>query len=126
MVKSYGADEVIDHKSQDFTKLVKDVDVVIDLVGGETQAKSFVVVKKGGLLLSAVMPPPEELAKQYGITARFISSEASYKKLDFGKQLVEDGKIKPQIAKVLTLEDAAEAQDLVSAGGLNGKVVLAV
>ena len=126
LVKSYGADEVIDHKNQDFTQLVKDADLVIDLVGGETQTKSFGVVKKGGLLLSAVMPPSPELATQYGITARFASAEASYKKLDFGKQMVEDGKIKPQIAKVLKLEDAAEAQDLVSAGGLNGKVVLAV
>lgn len=126
LAKSLGADEVIDYKTQDFTKLIKDVDLVIDLVGGETQAKSFGVVKQGGKLLSAVMPPSEELAQQHHITAKFISSTPSHKKLEFGAKLVEDGKIKTQIAKVMKLEDAAHAQDLVSAGGLNGKVVLEV
>ncbi|MDB5087695.1 MAG: quinone reductase [Mucilaginibacter sp.] len=126
LIRSFGADEVIDHKKQDFTKLVKDADLVIDLVGGETQAKSFTVVKKGGKLLSAVMPPSQELAQQYGITAQFISSEASYKKLEFGAKLVEEGKIKIKIARTLKLEDAAEAQDLLSAGGVNGKIVLVV
>lgn len=126
LAKSLGADEVIDYKTQDFTKLVKDADLVIDLVGGETQAKSFGVIKQGGKLLSAVMPPSEELARQHHILAKFISSAPSYKKLEFGAKLVEEGKIKTQIAKVMKLEDAAEAQDLVSAGGLNGKVVLVV
>ena len=126
LARSFGADEVIDHKTQDFTQLVKDADLVIDLAGGETQVKSFGVVKEGGLLLSAVMPPSEELAKQYHIDARFMSSDPSYKKLEFGKKLVEEGKIKAQIAKTLKLADAARAQDLVSAGGLNGKVVLVI
>jgi NADPH:quinone reductase-like Zn-dependent oxidoreductase len=126
LAKSLGADEVIDHKKQDFTNLVKDVDLVIDLVGGETQNKSFQVVKKGGKLLSAVMPPSEDMANQYHITAQFLSSDASHKKLEFGAKLVEEGKIKTRIAKVMKLEEAAEAQDLLSAGGLNGKVVLVV
>jgi len=126
LAKSLGADEVIDYKTQDFTKLVKDADLVIDMVGGETQAKSFGVIKQGGKLLSAVMPPSEELARQNHIIAKFISSAPSYKKLEFGAKLVEEGKIKTQIAKVMKLEDAAQAQDIVSAGGLNGKVVLVV
>jgi NADPH:quinone reductase-like Zn-dependent oxidoreductase len=126
LAKSLGADEVIDYKTQDFTKIVKDADLVIDMVGGETQAKSFGVIKHGGLLLSAVMPPSEELARQYEVTAKFINSAPSYRKLDFGKKLVEEGKIKTRMAKIMKLEDAAKAQDLVSAGGLNGKVVLEI
>jgi len=126
LAKSLGADEVIDYKNQDFTKLVKDVDLVIDLAGGETQTKSFGVVKKGGKLLSAVMPPSQELAEKYGINAQFISSEPSNKKLEFGAKLVEAGKIKTQIAKIFKLEDAGKAQDLLSGGGVNGKVVLVV
>lgn len=126
LAKSLGADEVIDYKTQDFTKLVKDADLVIDLVGGETQIKSFEVIKEGGKLLSAVAPPSEKLAQKHRIEARFISSAPSHKKLEFGAKLVEEGKIRTQIAKVFKLEDAAQAQDLVSAGGVNGKVVLVV
>ena len=126
LAKSLGADEVIDYKNQDFTQLVKDVDLVIDLAGGETQAKSFAVVKKGGKLLSAVMPPSQELAQQYGISAQFISSAPSHKKLEFGAKLVEEGKIKTLVAKTFKLEDAGKAQDLVSGGGVNGKVVIEV
>jgi NADPH:quinone reductase-like Zn-dependent oxidoreductase len=126
LAKSLGADEVIDYKTQDFTTLVKDVDLVIDMVGGDTQVKSFGVIKKGGKLLSAVMPPSQELAQQYGVEAKFISSTYSYKKLDYGRQLVEAGKLKPQIAHIMKLEEASRAQDLVSAGGIDGKVVLEI
>ncbi|MDB5136329.1 MAG: quinone reductase [Mucilaginibacter sp.] len=124
LATSLGADEVIDYKTQDFTELVKDADLVIDLVGGEIQTKSFGVIKKGGLLLSAVMPPSEDLAQQHHVTAKFISSTPSYHKLEFGKKLVEEGKIKIRISKTMKLKDAAQAQDLLSAGGINGKIVL--
>jgi NADPH:quinone reductase-like Zn-dependent oxidoreductase len=124
IVKSAGADEVIDYKKNDFTSIVKDIDLVADTVGGDAQTKSFSVLKKGGKLISIVMPPSAELAKKYDVVAQFVNSTPSYKKLDFGKQLVEQGKIKPHIAKIFKLEQAAEAQDAVSAGGLNGKVVL--
>lgn len=125
-VKVAGADEVIDYKNQDFASVAKDIDVVADTVGGDTQVKSFNVLKKGGKLISIVMPPSAELAKQFEVTAQFINSTPSFKKLEFGKQLVEQGKIKPHISKVLKLDQAAEAQDLVSAGGVNGKIVLEI
>lgn len=126
MAKALGADEVVDYKSQDFTQIAKDMDVVADLVGGETQTKSFGVLKKGGKLLSIVMPPSNELAEQFGVTAKFINSAPSPAKLNYGKVLVEAGKIKANITSVFKLEQAAEAQDLVSAGGVNGKVILEV
>lgn len=126
MAKALGADEVVDYKSQDFTQIAKDMDVVADLVGGETQTKSFGLLKKGGKLLSIVMPPSNELAEQFGVTAKFINSAPSPVKLNYGKELVEAGKIKANITRVFKLEQAAEAQDLVSAGGVNGKVILEV
>ena len=125
-IKALGADEAIDYKNQDFTQLVKGVDLVADLVGGETQRKSFEVLKKGGKLLSIVMPPSAELAEKAGVTAAFVSSNPSYLKLDFGKHLVEEGKIKATITKVMKLQDAAQAQDMISNGGVNGKIVLEV
>ncbi len=125
-VKALGADEAIDYKTQDFTALVKDIDLVADLVGGETQTKSFEVLKKGGKLISTVMPPSAELAEKYQVAAQFIMSNPSYKKLDFFKELIERGKIKAQISNTMKLEQAAEAQDLVSKGGVNGKMVLEI
>lgn len=126
LVKSLGADEVIDYKSQDVTILVKNVDLVADCAGGEAQNKLFEVLKSGGKLLSIAGMPSPELAQQYNIEARFVSSNLSAKSLENGLKLVLEGKIKPIIAKTFPLSGAAQAQDFVSAGGVNGKVVLEV
>ena len=125
-LKSLGADEVIDYKTQDFTQLVKNVDVVADLAGGEAQTKSFEVLKTGGKLLSIVMPPSPELAKKHNVTAQFVMGSPSYKKLDNCKPWILEGKIKAHVVKTMKLERAAEAQDFVSKGGVNGKVVLEI
>ena len=126
LLKSLGADEVIDYKSQDATTLVKNVDLVADCAGGEAQSKLFEVLKSGGKLLSIAGMPSPELAQKYNIEARFVSSDLSAKSLENGLNLVLEGKIKPIIAKKFPLAEAAQAQDFVSTGGLNGKVVLEV
>jgi NADPH:quinone reductase-like Zn-dependent oxidoreductase len=126
LVQSLGADEVIDYKTQDVTTLVKNVDLVADCAGGETQSKLFEVLKSGGKLLSIAGMPAPELAQKYNIDARFISSNLSAKSLENGLNLVSEGKIKPIVAKIFPLTEAAQAQDFVSAGGMHGKVVLAV
>ena len=126
LVKSLGADEVIDYKTQDVTSLVKDVDLVADCAGGDSQSKLFEVIKSGGKLLSIAGMPSPELAAKYGIDARFISSDLSAKSLANGLALVSEGKLKPFVTKTFKLEDASQAQDLVAAGGVNGKVVLQI
>jgi NADPH:quinone reductase-like Zn-dependent oxidoreductase len=126
LVKSLGADEVIDYKTQEVSTLTKDVDLVADCAGGESQNKLFEVLKSGGKLLSIAGMPSGELAEKYNVDARFISSDLSAKSLKDGLSLVSDGKLKPLVAKTFKLEEAAQAQDLVSAGGVNGKVVLVV
>jgi NADPH:quinone reductase-like Zn-dependent oxidoreductase len=126
LVKSLGADEVIDYKTQDVSSLVKDVDLVADCAGGESQAKLFEVLKSGGKLLSIAGMPSPELAEKHNVDARFISSDLSAKSLENGLSLVSEGKLKPLVSKTFKLEEAAQAQDLVSAGGVNGKVVLIV
>jgi NADPH:quinone reductase-like Zn-dependent oxidoreductase len=126
LVRSLGADEVIDYKTQDVSTLVKDVDLVADCAGGESQAKLFEVLKSGGKLLSIAGLPSAELAEKYNVDARFISSNLSAKSLEYGLTMVIEGKLKPFVAKTFRLEEAAQAQDFVSAGGVNGKVVLVV
>ena len=126
LAKSLGADEVFDYKNTDVTNLIKNMDLVIDLVGGETQVNSFKTLKKGGKLFSGAMPPSQDIAKEFNVAAKFISSTYSYTKLDYGKQLVEDGRIKPHRITPMKLGDAAKAQDLLSKGGINGKIVLEI
>lgn len=126
LAKKFGADELIDYKSQDVSILVQNVDLVADTAGGESQAKLFKVLKQGGTLLSIVIPPSQELAEQYKVKAGFVSSDTSPKNIQYGIQLLEDGKFIPIVAKTFKLEDAAIAQDFLTAGGVNGKVVLVV
>lgn len=126
LVKDLGADEVYDYKTQDISELVKEVDLVADCAGGESQRKLFGIIKPGGKLLSIAGMPPADLAKEYHIDARFISSDLTAKNSGNGLSMVNEGTLRPFVSKVFKLEDAAEAQDFLSAGGVNGKVVLKI
>lgn len=126
LVKSLGADEVIDYKLQDVTDIVKDVDLVADTAGGEAQAKLFQVLKPGGKLLSIVVPPSQELAQQYNVEAKFVASTITPETLKNGLGLLKTGALKPIVSKTFKLEEAALAQDFLTAGGVNGKVVLSI
>lgn len=126
LIKSLGADEVIYYKSQDVSVLIDNADLVVDCAGGESQHKLFEVLKPGGKLFSIVSPPAAELAEKYQVEARFISSNISANSLTGGLALVKEGKLRPLVSKTFPLEETAQAQDYVSAGGMNGKVVLVV
>jgi NADPH:quinone reductase-like Zn-dependent oxidoreductase len=126
LAKSFGADEVIDYKLQDVARLIKDIDLVADTAGGEAQKKLFQVLKPGGMLLSIVVPPSQELAEQYKVKANFVASNISARTLQNGIELLKIGKFKPVVSKTFKLEEAAAAQDFLTAGGVNGKVVLTV
>jgi NADPH:quinone reductase-like Zn-dependent oxidoreductase len=126
LAKSLGADEIIDYKSQDVASMVKDVDMVADTAGGKDQEKLFRVLKTGGTLLSIVVPPSQELAEQFKVKAGFVASNISSQTLQNGIELVKSGKFKPVVPKIFKFEEAAQAQDFLSAGGVNGKVVLVV
>jgi NADPH:quinone reductase-like Zn-dependent oxidoreductase len=126
LAKSFGADEVIDYKLQDVAGIVNDVDLVADTAGGQAQEKLFQVLKPGGKLLSIATPPSQDLAEQYRVKAYFVASDISPKNLQKGIDLLVEGKFKPIVSKVFKLEEAALAQDFLTAGGVNGKVVLLV
>lgn len=126
LVKSLGADEVIDYRSQDVTAFVKDADLVADCAGGRSQAKLFEVLKTGGTLLSIADVPSPELAEKYQVQARFVFSDLTAKTLETGLDMIKTGKLKTFVTKTFRLSEAAQAQDFLSAGGVNGKVVLIV
>ncbi|KUJ59511.1 NADPH quinone reductase [Flavobacteriaceae bacterium CRH] len=124
LAKSMGADEMIDYKNQDFKEMVKDVDLVIDFVGGQTQTDSFRTLKRRGKLLSAVSFPSQEMAEKYEIESKFLIASLSSENLDYGLKMASIGIIKPIISKTMSFENAAEAQDILSKGGLKGKIIL--
>ena len=125
-VRGLGADEVIDYTSQSFESLISGVDAVFDTVGGETTDKSFQVLKKGGVLVSMAGAPNAELAKKYGVTAIGQNTQGNSDMLRQITDLVENGKIKPQVDKVFPLNQVKEAFAHLTTGHPRGKVVLQI
>ncbi len=109
--KTFGADEVIDYKTQAFETILKDYDAVFDTVGGETMTKSFAVLKNGGVLVSMMGKPEEELAKAKNITVIGQMTNTNTEHLKRLAELVDNGKIKVSIEKVYPLEQIKEAED---------------
>jgi Zinc-binding dehydrogenase len=72
LLRELGADETIDYTTQRFEDVARDVDIVLDPTGGDTQERSWQVLKKGGALLSIVQPPSAEKAKELGVTLRLL------------------------------------------------------
>jgi NADPH:quinone reductase-like Zn-dependent oxidoreductase len=96
-VRSLGADQVIDYTNSSFEDAVKDVDLVLDAIGGETQDRSWSIIKRGGTLVSLVQPPSEEKANELGIRAKFNTTVPTYDNLQTLAQLIADGIIKAEI-----------------------------
>ncbi|MEO8414067.1 MAG: NADP-dependent oxidoreductase [Ginsengibacter sp.] len=125
-VKQLGADEVIDYKKEKFEDKVKDVDLVIDLIGGYTQKNSLRVIKNGGRLITTVKPDNQEAAKEKNIHVEGFMAMSDPEELEQIAALIDGGKIKPVVSVILPLEKAAEAQKLSEEGHARGKIVLAV
>lgn len=126
LVKSLGADDVIDYRRENFADKLKDIDLVLDGVGGEVLKNSYGVVRKGGLLLSIVSPPDEALAQQHGITARFERGEVTGIRLQEIAGLIDIGKLRVIVEKELPLTEARTAHELSESGRARGKIILNV
>jgi len=123
-VNNLGADEFIDYTNTNFEDVVKDVDVVYDTIGGDTQKRSFQVLKEGGFLVSLIEKPSEELLKKYKVQGKVIASEPNSKQLEEITTLIEANKIKTHVEKVFPLAEAAKAQKLSKEGHVRGKIIL--
>ncbi|MGB7098990.1 MAG: NADP-dependent oxidoreductase [Xanthobacteraceae bacterium] len=126
LVKSLGADQVIDYRAENFATKVKDVDLLLDMVGGETLKNSYGVVRKGGLLLTIASPPDEALAQQHGITARFERNNVNGIKLQEISGLIDTGKLQVIVEKELPLAEASAAHELSETSRARGKIILNV
>lgn len=127
-VKGLGADLVIDYATSRFEDAGKGVDAVIDLVGGETQVRSFDVLKPGGSLISAVSPPDQERAKRHGVTARFFLVGVTTDRLAALAGMIDAGQLATNVGSVLPLAAARTAHEMLEGvrPRQRGRIVLEV
>lgn len=121
-----GADDVIDYKNEKFEEEVKDVDLVFDLIGGDTQKKSLQVIKNGGRLITTVKPENQEEAKLKNIHIEGFMAQSLPGDLQQIADLIDSGKVKPIISEIIPIENAAEAHEKIEKGHTRGKIVLRV
>ncbi len=150
LVKSLGADVVIDYKKVDFEKILKDYDVVLNSQDEKTLEKSLRILKSGGKVISISGPPDVAFAKeiglswlmktvisflsrkvrkqskQLGVDYSFLFMQANGKQLSEISSLIEGGVIRPVVDKVFSFEQMNEAMDYVSSGRAKGKVVVKI
>jgi NADPH:quinone reductase-like Zn-dependent oxidoreductase len=126
LLKQLGADVAIDYTKTRFEEIAKDVDAVLDPVGKETLARSYGVVKKGGIVMSLVArPDPVELKKRE-IRGAGISVHPDAEDLTEIAHLIDAGKIKPVVTKVLPLSEGIAAQQQAATHHTRGKLVLRI
>jgi NADPH:quinone reductase-like Zn-dependent oxidoreductase len=126
MLYELGADELIDYTAQRFEDVAKNIDVVLDTIGGETQERSWQVLKKGGILVSLVQPPSENKAKEHGVRGIRLGARANGKELVEIAKIIDAGKLAPVLDRILPLTEARRAHELSQSGHTHGKIVLRV
>ena len=97
---------------------------MVDTIGGDTQERSWKVLKRGGMLVSIVSPPSEEKAAACGVRGVFLISKPRGDQLSRIADLVVSGQVKVIVEKVLPLREARQAQELSQSGHAHGKIVL--
>jgi NADPH:quinone reductase-like Zn-dependent oxidoreductase len=125
-LRDLGADEVIDYRAVRFEETVHDVDVVLDTVGGDTQIRSWPVLKKDGILVSIVSPPSQEQAEAHSVRQAYVFMQPKLELLQELAKLVDEGRLKCVVETVLPLSEARRAHELSQAGHARGKIVLEV
>lgn len=125
-LEALGVDTVIDYTAVRFEDVVSEVDLVLDAVGGETQSRSWAVLRAGGVLVSLVEPPSQDVAAQHGVRAALLGTQANAAQLVELGRLVSAGHLKPFVSTVFTLQEAREAHRLSETRHAQGKIVLRV
>jgi NADPH:quinone reductase-like Zn-dependent oxidoreductase len=116
-------DQAINYATTPFEEVVSDVDVVLDTVGGETQDRSWSVLKPGGILVSAVQPPSEEEAQVHGVRQHFIFSVPPIGEvLTQVAAMADAGDVSPKVSTILPLTEISKAHELIETGHTRGKI----
>ncbi|HEY7379062.1 MAG TPA: NADP-dependent oxidoreductase [Steroidobacteraceae bacterium] len=122
--KRLGANQVIDRKKQKFEEVVRNLDAVLDTVGGDTYVRSFRVLKEQGRLVSLLEAPREDLAKEFQVEAINQFTQVNSQRLASLARYVDEGAVKVHIDKAFPLADAAAALQHLEKESPRGKVIL--
>ena len=125
-LRALGCDEVVDYKKRSFEDAAHDVDLCLDLLGGEYQKRAFTVIKRGGRLVSTVEAPDAALARRTGFEALVFRMEPDAAQLRELAMKIDAGELKVPVAKVLPMARAGEAEELNRRHKVQGKIVLQV
>ncbi len=125
--RGFGADEVIDYTAVDFTEAVRDIDLVLDTIGGDTVERSLQVLRPGGHLVTAVAEEDKDLIARYeaaGLRFSGIAVDPDPVALRGLVALVDQGKLRVHVQETFPFERVADAHRLLDTGHLRGKLVL--
>lgn len=126
LVIELGADEFVDVEKVAFEDVVAGVDLVLDLVGGDTLERSPSVIKAGGALVSVVGDPRAALARERDVRGTFFVVEATRQELFRLAQSIDAGELRPIVGDVVPLDQGRRAFEAKAGHGVPGKVVLTV
>jgi NADPH:quinone reductase-like Zn-dependent oxidoreductase len=121
-----GVAEVIDYKATRFEEAVREVDVVFDLIGGDTQRRSWQVLKKGGILVATLGISSPEVARKQQVRGEGVMVQPDSVQLAEIAALIDTDKVNPVVTEILPLAEAARAHELSETGHTRGKIVLQV
>lgn len=125
-LRELGADQLIDYNKTRFEDVVRDVDVVLDAMAGETRDRSWQVIRKGGILVTILGQPSAQDAAKHGVRAAGVFVQPNRAELEQIGALADAGKVKPIIEAVLPLKDARRAHEMNQTLHTRGKIVLQV
>jgi NADPH:quinone reductase-like Zn-dependent oxidoreductase len=125
-VIEYGADQFVDYQAARFEACVAGVDVVLDPIAGDTRDRSWQIIKPGGMLVAIQGPASVEAAVRHGVRAEHLLVRPHAAQLAALAGLVDDGRLRPCVSAVFSLEQAQTALEFIRAGHTRGKIVLNV
>jgi NADPH:quinone reductase-like Zn-dependent oxidoreductase len=125
-LRKLGVDRVVDYDTERFDEVVQPVDVVLDTMGGDTQERSWKVLKPGGILVSIVSQPNAGMAAAHGVRQAFVFTQPNAVQLAELARLADAEVLKAIVETILPLSDATRGQELSQRGHTQGKIVLRV
>ncbi|WP_220040089.1 NADP-dependent oxidoreductase [Nonomuraea aridisoli] len=129
-LRGLGADELVDYREQDFAEVVRDVDVVLETIGGDYGPRSLRTMRPGGTIVSLAIslldPGLHARAHELGIRSEAILVEPDYGAMRALAALVDAGALRAEVAAAMPLADAVKAHELGETNRTTGKIVLTV